>query len=201
MYRIYKLTSGETEKCYIGITHLSLNKRLNKHKNSYKRYCDKKRLGYVTSFEICKYSDVQINLIEETDDVTRERYHIENNENSVNKTIPTRSQKEYAEDNKEKISKYYKKWVEENKEHIKQYKKDWIKEMICECGSTTSNHHYKRHIKSKKHLDFINNVVPETKEEQTNKYKNARKVRVNCDICGVELSKASMTRHKKKMHA
>ena len=67
----------------------------------------------------------------------RERFYIENN-SCVNKQVPGRSDAEYREDHKEKISK-------------------WKKEIInCECGTITQKGHLSRHKKSAKHIKFMN---------------------------------------------
>jgi hypothetical protein len=68
-------------------------------------------------------------IIEETDDKTRERYWIELIGN-INKVIPTRPKKEsdraYYEANREKVQEINKEWLEKNKEKYKAYKKDWF---------------------------------------------------------------------------
>jgi hypothetical protein len=43
----------------------------------------------------------------------------------VNKNIPSRTKKEYREDNKEKIALKNKEWIEDNKEKIALKKKEW----------------------------------------------------------------------------
>ena len=61
--RIYKLTSKQSEKFYIGSTIKTLHDRFKSHKTDYKNYlCDKKY--YMTSFEILKYDDCVIELIQ-----------------------------------------------------------------------------------------------------------------------------------------
>ena len=95
----------------------------------------------------------------------KERHHIELLKPNLNKAIPTRSQKEWTNDNKEKVKKYKKKWddnnknkkkewVEDNKEIIKEYKKKWSEEkVICgHCGTEVNKNNLKRHQQSKKCL-------------------------------------------------
>jgi hypothetical protein len=87
--------------------------------------------------------------------------------------------KEYYEKNKEKIKEYEKEYREKNQEYQKEYEKEYyeknkehIKEKIkeyrennkeklneklnCECGGKFNNSNKSRHLKSKKHLNFIN---------------------------------------------
>lgn len=53
------------------------------------------------SREIIKNGDYKIELIEETEDDSRERYHILNTD-CINKQIPGRTQREYYIDNRNK---------------------------------------------------------------------------------------------------
>ena len=106
----------------------------------------------------------------------RERYHIELLKSKLNKNIPTRTDKEYRNDNKKKIAEYKnnnkeriaetnKKWREANKEHKAETDKKYyevnkeiinekLKEkVVCEyCGCESTKGHLKRHQKSKKCL-------------------------------------------------
>jgi hypothetical protein len=106
----------------------------------------------------------------------RERYYIELNKDiCVNKNIPTRTKKEYDEDNKEKIKEYYQqnkekkaeyyqqnkeKKIEQNKEYRnvnKEKRAEHAKQKItCECGSIITIHHKSSHERTKKHQNFIN---------------------------------------------
>ena len=55
----------------------------------------------------------------------RERYWIENSENVVNKMIPTRTIKEWAEDHKDYLDNYRKTYYENNKERLQVVKKEY----------------------------------------------------------------------------
>lgn len=63
--KIYKLKSSHTDKVYIGSTTLDLDIRKQKHKEAYKLYKDGKKQRYCSSFEIVKYPDFTIELVEE----------------------------------------------------------------------------------------------------------------------------------------
>ena len=62
--KIYKIVSTQLDKVYIGSTSLELKKRLIKHRNNYKKYI-REGCNYASSFEILKYEDAQIILIED----------------------------------------------------------------------------------------------------------------------------------------
>jgi hypothetical protein len=123
--------------------------------------------------------EVDDNLIKE-----RERYYIENFE-CVNINIPNRTKdemkkqvkdwnethKEYIKEkaherylkNKDIIQENHKNYYIKNfekmrvksKQYFETHKLELFKPVICECGSTTSLHHKKRHEKSKVHLYWV----------------------------------------------
>ena len=106
MIKIYKLIDNTNSNVYVGSTKQKyLSKRLSTHRQDYKKAMNGKR-HHLTSSQIIKNGDYKIQLIEETDDETRERYWILNTE-CVNKNIPGRTPKEWAEDNKERMTEYY----------------------------------------------------------------------------------------------
>lgn len=128
--KIYKISSPSTVNVYIGSTCKTLNERLSQHKCDYKRYKNGK-YHYVTSFEIVKFDDCVINLIEEIktnslDLIDQETYHINNETNAVNKYTPKSS----------------------NEEEIRFCN-------ICNCYTTTK--HESRHDNTLKHRDNVKN--------------------------------------------
>ena len=70
--KIYKLVSNQTDKIYFGSSCNLLRIRLAQHKSSYKQWLAGKR-RYVTSFEIAKYDDCNIILVEEISYQTKEQ--------------------------------------------------------------------------------------------------------------------------------
>ena len=123
--KIYKIVCNITGLVYIGSTSQTLNQRLQEHKRQYKYYMNEYYL-YVSSFKIIENQNYDIILIEDFPCErkeqlhARERYWIENIE-CVNMRIPTRTDKEYREDNKEIIKQYN----QENKEKIKERNKNY----------------------------------------------------------------------------
>jgi hypothetical protein len=165
--RIYKLIS-DNGLCYIGSTKKTLSQRLNNHKSTYKRF--KNNTGhFMTSYKLFEdESIVSIDLLEEHANISkfdlqvRERFCIENND-CVNKAIPTHTKKEYYEENKEKIKTYKKDYRKVNKEKLKTYSEEYYevnnekikakaREIIlcdrCKCETSRSNK--SQHQKSQK---------------------------------------------------
>ena len=121
--KIYKLVNDELNLTYYGSTCNELRKRLYGHKSGAKnKECTSHKL-----FEsgICKIYLVEKVSCEDKMELTkRERFYIENNE-CVNKYIPRRTDKEYLQDNKEKISQKKKLYNEKNREKLLQKAKDY----------------------------------------------------------------------------
>lgn len=130
--KIYKLVSNETDKIYIGSTCQPLAKRKGEHKRHYNYYLKEKH-HYITSFELIKYDDCDIVLIEECpcenkDQLhKRERYFIESLD-CVNKFIPARTQKEYCEVNRAIILDKKKRYYEANKDKMKDKMKEYYED-------------------------------------------------------------------------
>ncbi len=102
----------------------------------------------------------------------RERYHIDLLRPTLNRKIPTRTKKQYYEDNKDKIlektkeynennkekkMEYYKIYLENNKEQLAEKRKEKGKvKVICDhCGCEVRNDCLKRHQKSNKCINFV----------------------------------------------
>jgi len=141
--KIYKIVSDQTNKIYIGSTIEALSRRMTKHRNDYRRWKNGKR-NYITSFEILKYDDAIIELIEkypcdDKDELrAREGYYQKKlKDKSVNQRIAGRGSKEYYQDNKDSI----------NERRNKKYN--------CVCGGRYTYDHKSHHLKTKMHQDYI----------------------------------------------
>ena len=89
--KIYKISSPNTDKVYVGSTKSPLNTRLRRHRNDYERF----KLGLrpnITSFEILECGDPEIELLTECDNDEAEQLEEEyqdNEPNCVNRYRPT----------------------------------------------------------------------------------------------------------------
>jgi hypothetical protein len=143
---IYLIRSHQTELVYVGSSTMQLSKRLANHKNTYKHWLNTHKGSYTRSYDILKYNDAYIELLEEypcenkQQLLRREGEHIRNL-NCVNKIISGRTNKEYYQDNKECIKEKVKEYYEKNKEiclkRVKEYattnkdkKKNYMKEYL-----------------------------------------------------------------------
>ncbi len=143
--KIYKICSLKTDKIYIGSTTQPLYKRFGEHKKDRNKKNTCKSNVLLNNYDDCKIvliENIECNNKEEL--IKRERYYIDLYKDIIiNKYIPLQTDKEYYENNKEKINeqtkKYYetnkekrkeqmKKYREENKEKIKEHKKKYFQD-------------------------------------------------------------------------
>jgi hypothetical protein len=129
--KIYTIRSFQTEQYYIGSTCDALHKRLYNHRRDYKNYLNNK-YGYFTSFDIIKYEDNYIELLEDykceskNELLKREGELIRKyKDDIVNYRIEGRTRKEHYEENKDKIKDYNIKYYEDNKDKINEQKKKY----------------------------------------------------------------------------
>ena len=166
--RFLKLVNNIDDKIYIGSTVNPLYKRKGQHKSTSILKPNIKLYQYLNEIG---WDNVDIILIEnfpcESKEVLhqRERYWIDILKPQLNTNIPTRTLKEYYEDNKENLKNYNEKYRKDNKDKIKIYQehyrnnnKDKLYQIcicnICNCNYTKQNK--KQHEKSQKHLNNMN---------------------------------------------
>ena len=167
--KIYTIRSHQTVGFYIGSTTQSLAVRFGGHKKDYKKYFKNNNKSYCSSYEILKFDDCYIELLEnfscESKDelLKREGEMIRLNiDVVVNKRIAGRTDKEWRIDNKEKIKEYY----ETNKEQLKQYRlenkesqKQYQKQYRLE-NKESQKQYQKQYYQNKKSLN--NTTTPAT---------------------------------------
>ena len=182
--KIYTIRSYLTDNIYIGSTTQSLTKRLSVHKANYKGFIAGNYRN-TTSFEIIKFGDAYIELIEECPCENRNQLCKREGElirltACVNKNIAGRTKAEYCDDNKEQIKEQLKEYREQNKDKIKEKKKEYYQDnkdkiklyyqdnkdkinekFVCECGGNYIHVNKAQHFKSKRHLKFVQIGVPQ----------------------------------------
>ena len=135
MYSIYKIWKDDL--CYVGIT-TDFKARIREHKHS---CLNQKTKGY----NLKVYQVIRANggweawtkeVVETTDDKTKERYWIKQISN-LNVRMLTRTTKEWYELNKEQMTEKF----------------------TCECGGKYTYGQKSTHFKTNKHLNYINTNV------------------------------------------
>jgi hypothetical protein len=175
--KVYKLSSPNSDKVYIGSTTQEIEERKSCHLRAYKLWKEGKH-HYVTAFILFELGPdvVSAELLEEVQCQTREellareRYYIENN-NSINKIIPGRSQKEYKKANQEYIKEKALEYYNQNRDSIIEKAKDYrvqnrsiirqksnVKKICSSCQGRYTIANKSAHERSKKH--FLANFLP-----------------------------------------
>lgn len=179
--KIYKIHTLQADSLiYIGGTTLKyLSCRFAVHKKQYESF-NNNQFHYISAyklFDLYGVNNCVITLIENVkcDNIdelrSRERFHILNTPNCINKNIPNRTSNDYYHDNYDK----YKKYRIDNKEKIKlnsknfnlnnpNYYKDYYnknkkkltEKKNCECGGVYTITGKSMHNKSKRHQQFLN---------------------------------------------
>lgn len=116
------------------------------------------------------------NAVDGYDATKRERYWIEELKANLNMVIPTRTEKEYYESNKEIIKKNSKKYYENNKEHCIEINKKY-------------NENNKEKIK-----EYLKKYHENNKEHLKQLYSEKRKEKIACE-CGCVVCKYNLHRH------
>jgi ribosomal protein L28 len=180
--KIYKIVSNQTNKIYIGsTTDKNLDHYLATYRAKYKRYLNKE-FSYVSAFDILKYDDAYIILIEDypcksrSHLLKREGYHITQNKDLCVNKYQARGSVEEAK------KAYYIKWA--NKCHSRKLINKY------------SSRYYERHkdeINKRNKLKY-NSLSPKQKKELNLKISIQRKKRIICD-CGKDISYGSKYYH------
>ena len=132
IYKLVHKNDQDNENIYIGST-TNFRGRKVEHKRS---CCNEQRANH--NFPIYKYirenggwEEWEMIAVEtypcenKRELEIRERFHIETFKSKLNKYIPTRTHKEYYEDNKDNIKKNKKQYHQDNREKILEYKKQY----------------------------------------------------------------------------
>ncbi len=118
--KIYKIVDNTNGDVYYGSTTETLKERLRKH-TSNSNECNSKLIINNGDYNIILVEYYPCNSVEELE--SREAHYIINNQ-CINVKIPGRTNKEWYEDNREKISEKRKKHYQDNKDKKKKYYDD-----------------------------------------------------------------------------
>ncbi len=163
---IYKLVCKDVDikDCYVGST-TNFRIRKNSHKSSCNNEKSKQHNMYVYKFirDNGGMENFQMILVEnypcesKLELESRERSWVELLSAKLNKSIPTRSGREYHKvydaQHKEEKKAYNKMYSEINKETIN---KKAAEQQLCVCGGWHSRAHKCQHAKTTRHRNFIN---------------------------------------------
>ena len=114
-----------------------------------------------------------------------ERKILEQQDLTLNSCVPTRSKREWSENNSEKMIEYMKKYRETNKEKIKEQRKEYY-----ETNKEKKKEYYENNKEKKKEY-YKNN-----KEKINERKKEYGAKKIKC-MCGVEVRRDNITQHRR----
>ena len=175
LYTFYQIVCNDLDVKY---RYVGSTQNFTRRKHQHKRICETSNLkiyqvirenGGWSNWSMIKIEDAECET--KLDAGKRERELLEQLGNGMNTQIPGRTiqewyednkghlaeqQKQYRQKNKEQIAEYHKQYRQENKEQIAEYSN---KKYECECGGKYTHAHKSRHLKSKKHQDYIHHAA------------------------------------------
>jgi hypothetical protein len=167
--RIYKITSPNTEKVYVGSTTGTIEKRLRKHKTEYKAFLKGiNDVDYIRSYDVLEHGDSEIHLMYEglfnskAELFRLEGETIQSIQNCCNKMIMGRTRREYLDE-----------YNVANKEFIKE----------------------RKHISYEKHRDSTLTRVNAYAEQNRDKIRDRQNEKHICEICHAEFTRSNKARH------
>lgn len=146
--KIYKIVCNIKSETYYGSTIQTLRKRLIQHKTNKKINCVSRNIIDRGDYKMELIKDYPCNSRYELEEEEK-KYIIENE--CINVKIPHRTQKEYKEDNKDKIKQQMKEYYENNNKTAEK--------ITCECGAVIRRDSLTKHIKSFKHEKLTQCII------------------------------------------
>ena len=171
--KIYTIRfNGDDSNIYVGSTIEPLSRRFSGHKKHYKcslyQYIQEKYNG---DWSVCYIELYEEFKCDNKEQLNRKEGEIIRQIGTINKRIEGRTQKEYIQEHKQKFEEYHKDRYQQNKEKVLQHQKQYRNEN-------------KEQIKEKDKERYI-----KIKKENNQQI-------VICE-CGCEITKGSLTTHKK----
>ena len=196
--KIYMIKSKNTKDVYIGSTKYTLEERFYTHMMTYYKWLRTKK-EYCTSFEIIKYGEPYIELLEDYPCETKNELELKEGEyqrmiECVNQRVVGRTE----EEKKEYIKNYYKEYHKNNEKKDKEYrnknkerKKEYDKEY---------NKKYRNYKKDSNYNERKKEYDKQYQIKNKEKISEKRKIKFKC-VCGIKIRIDSRKRHEQsKVH-
>jgi hypothetical protein len=194
--KIYKISSHQCEKFYIGSTTATLNRRLSQHKKDYKRYIEKGIGNCMTSFEIVKFDDAIIELIKDVNCENRKQLERvegecikEHHDRILNRYVAGRTKKEYNEAHKDIKKEKDKQYREAHKNEIKDKNKQY-----------KEAHKNEIKDKTKQYKEAHKNELKDKQKEYCERNKEKLHEKFDCDCGGKYIFQNKTTHVKSQKH-
>ena len=118
----------------------------------------------------------------------RERYYIEKLKATLNHQLPGRSDKEYYQDNKDKINQQSKEWRKDNIDKSTQYEKEYRK---------NNKHKIREYVEKNK--EKIKEYKKEYRKNNECKLRELNRIKIECKFCKSIIQKYKLNRHQQTL--
>tara|TARA_R110001606_G_C15198532_1_gene631400 strand:- start:306 stop:803 length:498 start_codon:yes stop_codon:yes gene_type:complete len=158
---IYKIISKNSDLVYVGGTDQTLKLRFSGHQTSYKCWLEGKPRSYYSSYKVLECGDCSIEMLEETEDDTREQFWVREldacNENTLD-FDKVAYQKKYYTANREALLEYGKAYYAANRVTAIEKSREWgSKKIAClNCGAIIRRDSMAKHKKRKICMEHSN---------------------------------------------
>lgn len=207
--KIYKIVSDQTCDVYIGSSAQKyLSMRMRQHRDEYNIWKkDNSKRQYISSFELLKYDDARIILVENypcntKDELrAREEYHRKQYNEAINSYKAHQSHEEHLQ--------YMRKWHEDNKEYVAERAKKYRAENRNELLQKKTEYYNKNkeQINGKRREQYKDKAIDlcqyqkQYREENKEKVKQRQNAKITCLDCGKEFTYSNKNVHlKSKYH-
>ena len=197
--KVYKISCNITGLTYYGSTTQPLSVRMGGHKRMMN--CSSKQIIMGGNYDYSLVEDCPCENKEQLH--RRERFYIENNE-CVNKGIPGRTQKEYREQNRDKLLAQNKEYYEQNRDKISKQNKEYHEQNKDKISK--QHRQYREQNKDKistqrkEYREQNKDKIKEHYEQNKDKVLAQKKIKVTCE-CGSVVRKSDVATHcKTKKH-
>ena len=185
--KIYQILNNINDEVYVGSTVQPLSKRMYDHRMG----CKYQNCNFYKMMKEIGPDKFYIELIElypcnSKEELTaREGYFIRER-GTLNVAIIGRTPKQWSEDNKEHLKQYKHNYYEKNMEHLSKQHKQY---------NENNKEHLKQH--KKQYYETNKEYFKQLKKQHYETNKEYILERINCDICGCQINRSGMAKHKK----
>ena len=194
--KIYRTWNNNFSHCYIGSTCQPLSKRMTRHRSDYNQY-SKNKIRYITVFSLfdeygvenCKIELLEAYPCKNREELEAREGHHQRKNQCINKFIAGRTDKQYYQDNRERILEQCRIYRDEHKEERKEYDKQRYENNKDEINEQQRQYR-------QDNLEYVR------ERDRNNYYETKRAKRLTkytCE-CGETLTHGSKARHEKRQH-
>jgi len=202
--KVYAIRSHQTEMFYIGSTINSLTKRLSSHIADYKIWTRDNKGKWVSSYEVLKYDDHYIELVEnypcaDKNELQKREGELirKYNKNCVNRLIPKRTIKEWCEDHKEELAAKKKTYRAEHKHAIKARDANYYKNNADKIKVHRAEYYENNKDEQKA---TMRDYYKKNKDKWIiDEYKAHRTEKIACPLCNSMVSRGNIATHNKSI--